>query len=251
MILVDPRVGSKQFLDPIKSKVNCPVIYAKPQLNSGDFAFEGNGPGSVSWNIGIELKVLDDMLGSMRSERYAGDQLVKMSSDYDICYLIIQGQWRPDKAGRLTKLHYHDWVVVDLAAKAGKGSKCFMYSELDRHICSLELIKNVVVVRSSNENETAWQVVNRYNWWQKAWENHNSTDPIKLQSEVVFGKVSLLRKMASELPGIGWARSKAVEGAFINVHHMVNAPVEAWMAIEGIGETTARKVWKAVRERAI
>lgn len=248
MILVDPRVGSSQFRDPISQRVNCEVLYANPQLSGGDFAFEGNGPNDKTLAIGIELKTIEDMLGSMRSDRMAL-QLAEMNGIYDICYVIIQGQYKPDDKGNLMTLRRGGWQLLDLAYGHSKASKCFRYAELDKYINGLEVRKNVIIVRSTCMIETVWQIVNRYNWWQKPWEEHSSTDPIKTQVDVMFTKPSLIRVIASNLPGIGWVRSKAVEQAFLNTHNMVNAPHEAWEAIEGIGEKTAHNVWKALRER--
>ena len=250
MIIIDSRIGSKHLLEPIKSRVHCPVTLAT--LEGGDVAFEGNGPNGLGYTIGIELKQLEDMLGSMRSGRLAGDQLHKMSADYDMCYLIVQGQYRPDERGNITVQRRRngrtEWTVLDLAANHEKASVCFRYSELDKFIVSLEMKKNVVVVRSTTVMETVWQIINRYNWWQKAWEAHDSTDPIKTQAQMVFSKVSLLRDMASRLPGIGWTRSKEVEKTFRSIHHMVNAPVEMWLAVEGVGEKTAHNVWNELRK---
>jgi len=53
---------------------------------------------------------------------------------------------------------------------------------------------------------------------------------------------SLVRRVAKELPGIGWERSLLVEETFDSVRTMVNAPLEQWLEIEGIGKGIATKV---------
>ena len=58
-----------------------------------------------------------------------------------------------------------------------------------------------------------------------------------------YGRVvSLVRRVAKELPGIGWERSLLVEETFDSVRTMVNAPLEEWLEIEGIGKGIATKV---------
>lgn len=245
MILVDPRIGSAHLIEPLRKRLNCKV--KGQRLNGGDLCFMGNGPdGEMA--IGIELKEIRDFLGSMRSGRLAGDQIVKMSQDYQMSFVIIQGLWRPGRTGLLEVWRGGKFQTLDLAAKGSGLHKCFHYAEPFKHLVSLSVVKNIIVLRSSNVEETIWQIIHLYEWFQKPWDHHRSTDPIKLQTEVVFHRISLLRKIASVLPGIGWTRSAAVEKAFISVFHMVNAPVESWEAIQGIGPKLARSVWTAIRE---
>lgn len=253
MILVDPRIGKKNgqtsaerlntIVTTLRSRVNCKVRGAKPQLNSGDFAFEGCGPDGTM-TVGIEWKTVQDAVSSMRSDRLAGDQLAKMSEDYGMAFVIIQGLWRPSANGTLMGLYGREWKPLTLAAKA------FQYSELFKYIVSMSVKKNIIVLRSMTEDETLWMIALLYQWWQTPWDQHRSMDPIKLQAEVVYYKVSLLRKMAAELPGIGWTRSLAVEKAFGSVHQMVLASEDQWKAIDGIGPKTASTIHKLVREFA-
>jgi ERCC4-type nuclease len=249
-IIVDPRVGSKHMIEPLRRRVMCRVKLAKPMLNSGDVCFSGNGPtGEVM--IGIEIKKLRDFLGSMRSDRMAGDQIVKMSEDYAMVFVIVEGLWKPGPNDALMARRGKDWQPLDLAAKESGGGGGFKYGEMFKHMVSLNLRKNVMLLVSHSEDETATQIAHLYAWFQRDWDAHNSTDPVKLQCEVTFARVSLLRKMAAELPGIGWTRSKTVERAFISVQQMVNASVEQWESLDGIGAKTARRVWSALREKAL
>lgn len=248
MILIDPRAGSHQYLAKIKGKVNCKVEHSS--LPSGDFAFDGNGPnGRIG--IGIELKRLDDMLGSMRQGRLAGDQLVNMNGGYGMTYVILQGRYRPDEEGNLTVLRKTrdgmKWVVLDISRGNAAMGRMFKYAELDKHICTLECLKHVCMVRAETSLEVTWQVVNRYLWWQKAWEEHNSGDPIKLQAEVMFNRVSLRRDIATRIPAIGWKRSKDVAVHFKTTYDMVTASAEEWQEVEGIGGKIAKDVWSKLR----
>lgn len=252
MILVDPRIGKKNgqtsgerlthIVSTLKSRLNCPVRGAKPRLDAGDFAFEGSGPdGNIT--IGVEWKTVGDACTSMRSDRLAADQIKGMSDLYGMSFVIVQGIWRHGRGGVIEVRYGKTWKPLNLATKS------FQYSELFKFMVSLSVKKNVVVIRTTTEDETLWALSYLYQWWQTPWDKHRSTDPIKTQTELCFTRVSLLRKMAAELPGIGWTRSIAVERAFLTVHHMVNADVAQWESIDGIGSKTAQKVYQLLRER--
>lgn len=252
MIQVDSRVGSKEIAPLIKSRVNCPVKLTK--LNSADFMFEGKGPkGPVL--IGIERKCIGDMISSMRSDRLAGDQLVKMNKDYDICYVQIEGIWRPNAAG-LIEVFKRDrkgkwgWVPLSLVTK-GRGKRAFPYSEVDGHIISMESKKCVGVIRSYSPTETAWQVVNRYNWWRREWDSHRSTDPIKEQANVLFEKVTLARYVFNRVPGIGWEKSKALAELWPSVELMLEADPcdmeDVMVNGKRLGGNLALKIYNALR----
>lgn len=251
MILVDKRVGSSFTSSHGKHFDMYKAIYDRTNGNasltllpSGDFAFEGNGPTGPVY-VGVERKAIRDMLGSMRSDRYAGIQARNMSDDYDVCYLIVEGLYRPNVDGILETPIGGGWAPLTLASK---GGQIFQYSELDKHLTSMELRKNVIMVRSTSPIETVWQVVNRYQWWQKQWDSHQSSDPIKVQTEVRFAKTSWLREIASRLPGVGWERSKLIEDHFENIYEFVNA-FSSEIRAAGIGEKLAVKLHGLFRGR--
>jgi ERCC4-type nuclease len=252
MILVDSRIGSSftstngrkfDILAALKERTNGNA--GLTTLDSGDFVFEGCGPNGTVY-IGIERKALGDALGSMRSNRYAGDQAKRMSDAYDICYLFIEGLYRPSKDGLLETHNGREWKPFTLAAKGPQSRQYWQYSELDKHIVSMENKKNVIMVRSTSPMETVWQIVNRYQWWQKPWDSHKSCDPIKLQAEIRFAEVTLLRDMASRIPGIGWEKSKLVEDYFGTIERMATALSSEWREA-GFGEKLAVKFYGLMR----
>lgn len=257
MILVDPRVGERNnvprserleaIIKSLRTKVRSKVKEASPMLSGGDFYFEGNGPEGPGFRVGIEWKTLSDFLGSMRSGRLS-EELKSMNRICDLSFVITQGIWRVDRTGALVTLSGRDWRPVTAGTK-----ECFRYAEMFKHWVSMCVKKNVMVLHSANEEETMWMVAHLHDWFQVDWDEHNSTDPIKVQTEVTFTKVTLVRQLAAVLPGIGWKRSREVEKEFMHedepVVAMVTAPIERWKSIEGIGDKTARRIWKALRTR--
>jgi NAD-dependent DNA ligase len=55
-------------------------------------------------------------------------------------------------------------------------------------------------------------------------------------------KPTLVRRIAAELPLIGWGKSKAVEEYFPSVVQMVTASEKEWREIPGIGVGIAKGV---------
>lgn len=252
MILVDPRIGSGELFTDIKLRVNGACEIADPQLPGGDFAWEGKGPDGPVY-VGVERKRLSDMLTSLRYGRYAGYQAVQMSNMYDVCYLVVEGLWRPDQDGMLCAPKKSrgrtEWVPFTLAAKGPQSRNYFRYAELDKFLQAMEVKKNVIVVRSTSKLETVWQVVDRYQWWQKDWDTHESTDPIKMQTEITFQKISEQRMAMAAWPGIGLKKSKAVHARFGTIENAVNALPSEWREVDGIGETLSVKLYGFFRKK--
>jgi DNA integrity scanning protein DisA with diadenylate cyclase activity len=61
------------------------------------------------------------------------------------------------------------------------------------------------------------------------------------------GKPSLLRRIAIELPNIGYERVAIVE-KFGTVRRMFEATEEEWRNLEGIGKVTAKNCWEALHD---
>lgn len=252
MIYVANDVGSREFKDYLQRRISARVRVI--EMDAGDFAFRGNGPQGKVF-VGIERKAIGDMLASMRSDRYAGLQMVKMNRDYDVCYLLIEGLWRPSPEGLLevpikvrgkTK-----WVPyrLSLSTKLRAHSNPYMYAELDKHICSVENKKNVVVIRSMTKVETVWMVVNRYQWWQKGWDEHESADPIKMQAEISFQHIADCTKLACALPGVGLKTARRIAQYFRSFDVAAGAEPWEWQEVEGIGPSLAAKLHAFIRSK--
>lgn len=239
MILVDRRAGSGDMVTDLKARMNGQSQLA--DLPGGDFAFDGNGPdGPVC--IGIERKALGDMLGSMRTNRLTGRQLPVMNKMYDVVYVLVEGQYRANAEGTLEGLQWDRtdrkvrWRPYTLAAKGPQSKQYFRYAELDKHIVTLETKKNVAVIYTYDKTTSVWAVINRYNWWQKEWDEHTSADPIKMQQDVFFGRTTLCEEYASKLLGMGQKRARQIAKHFKTVECMVNGVPAEWTEIEFVNK---------------
>lgn len=211
MILIDPRSGSKELL-PQFQRLNVPVSINTEEMLAGDFCFEGRGPGGKSILIGVERKSIRDMLTSMRSGRFSGQdgQVSKMLSMYDRQYLVLEGIFGYDaNSGVLMEPRSKGWEAVST------GSIRYMYSELYKFIISLEEHSTFRVLYSSNPYMTAVNVVQVFHYWNdKDYDRHRSLGGMNRAPRIEIKPWSLARRWIAELKGIGPDSSGAVEKHF-------------------------------------
>lgn len=235
MITVDDRIGSSELAGPLR-KLGCKVKVTR--LEFADFAFYGHGP-KGQCHIGIERKKVDELVNCMTDTRFTGHQIPGLLRTYADRYLIIEGRYWPSPAG----------VLIVNGREAGFGLKRFMYADLEHFIMSVRRKAGLSIVPTHSEKDTAWWVHTCYTWYQKPWEQHKSVyaiDEVKADSAILDER-TLLRRLAAQLPGIGWTRSKAVEDHFGSVHEMFTSRVADWKEIKGIGTGIARNVVRAIR----
>lgn len=240
MILVDNRTGSKDLAGYLRHwGVSCEVT----RLDYGDAAFPGNGPQGPLY-IGIEIKAITDALSCMTDGRFSGHQLPGLVRTYDRTWLVLEGHIYP---------RYSDGILqVGTPGKrkpVGFGRRCFMYRDLDNWITSMENCAGLRVRRTVDRVETARFIADSYGWWSKEWSEHKSHLAFDESGPdaALLVRPSLLRRIAAQLPGVGFGKSGAVASKFRDVEHMVQAGVGEWQEIDGIGEVLAKKCWGALR----
>ena len=242
-ILVDSRVGSKEIA-PFLTTQKLPVELLT--LEYGDFAFEGNGPdGPVL--VGVERKRLTDLLTSMRTGRLAGHQLQGLLSTYSPCYLLVEGIFRRGSDGVLESPAWgkdaRGWAPVRV------GVQGFLFSEMDNFLTSLENIAGLKIRYTSSQTQTAQTLASLYAWWGKPWLKHRSLGVVytPAPSTIDLVEPSLLKKIAVQLPGVGWEKSVAVERKWRTVVDMILAEEKDWESLPGFGKTLARRIVNELR----
>lgn len=209
ILWVDPRVGSGEFI----TLLNARGVNAQPAtLDSGDFCFEGNGPdGKVQ--IGIERKALSDLVTSLRDGRLCGEatesgkggQLPRLLAAYDVCWLLVEGQWRADKQGRLFAL-----------GRRGENKLPGGFTEdaLTKQLLSLELKGQLRLHHTTGVAQSANWLASLLRWWtDKTWEQHQTLKVVHSRQQGVH-PLSTFREMTLPLPGVGYQGSKALETYF-------------------------------------
>src|ERR1035437_1020631 len=234
MILVDRRVGSNDLLAPLKAAgFDAQLV----ELAFGDIAFEGKGPNGTTLNIGIELKVLGDLINSLRTGRLAGQQLPGLLKTYDYAWLLVEGEWHANKQGQVIRSDKHG----RLAKVQGRMSA----SELDKQLLTLELCGGLHVTHTHTRADTVRFLGNLYRWWtDRALDGH--TSHLALHVPPTVYAISPFRAAVCNWPGIGVKTSRAVEQRFGTIRSAAAASVEEWAAITAgdrkLGKKTAERI---------
>jgi ERCC4-type nuclease len=232
MILVDDRIGSKH----LAAKLSPSQI---ERLDYGDCCFEAaNGQ-----LIGVELKRIGDCVSSLLSGRFADAQLPGMIGMYDVNYLIVEGYYRCDpESGLVQGLRGRDWHDMQ------SGRQRLTWAALDGWLTSMETLGGLRVRRTVTEAETVRTIQSLYSWWQH--DDHKSLKVFNTSADAAaIERPGLLRRMAAQLPLIGWQRSTEVARHFATVRNMADADVADWKMIEGIGDGIAKKVVEAINAK--
>lgn len=234
MITLDERTGSAELLtyfpkDAVKLG----------RLEFGDASFLGKGEGNTPLLIGIERKTLRDLAGSMESGRLQGHQLPGLVASYNVVYLVVEGISRSGDRDVVEERAGGQWRSLGLTRKA-----------LDSFLNTLEVLAHVIVRQTTSPMNTAILILNLYRWWQKGWDEHKGHlgFALNLPPTLLLKKPSLIRRIAKELPGIGWERSIEIEKHFKTVQEMANADRFQWELIPGIGKGLSVQLSKVLKE---
>lgn len=245
MIQVDDRQGSAELAPMFPPGV--PVVVSR--LEYGDFAFIGRGPEDEPVSVGVERKGMKDLLNSMVTGRLSGHQLVGLVNTYHYVYIVVEGMWRFNpNDGMLEERAGINWVPIQL------GSRRFMAKEVLGFLHTLMVKTGVMVFYTNSRKETAQVVSVLYGWWaNKSWDEHTAHLGLVKRHQsgdnaVELVKAPLLRRVAAELKGVGWKKSREVAKHFSSVADMVHAVEREWRQIPGIGRKMAKDIveelWK-------
>lgn len=239
MIVVDDRTGSVELVRHLP-KDQCVV----KRLEFGDFCWEGRGPEGVPWMIGVERKTVNDLLSCIATNRFTDHQLPGMLSTYNVSYLMLEGLVKYDLSDGVVKsYHGGEWVP------AGFGARQFHVTEVLGFLNSLAIMTGIHVWQTQSERETAAYLLAFHRWWtQKEFDAHKSHLQSGHKATPLITRMSMLRRWASELPGIGYGKSGLVERHFKSPIAMVNSTIEDWLEIPKIGKVIAANVIDIIRK---
>lgn len=245
MLTIDGRAGSGELLGMFPPGMDVSLGH----LDFGDFMFLGNGPENSLITVGVERKSIKDLLNSIVTGRLSGHQIPGMLGQYDYSYVLVEGIWRySPESGTLQTLNGSQWVDLSF------GQRRFMAKEVTNFLNTMAVKTGIHVVYSDTRKETVQVVCSLYHWWNsKQWDQHSShLSPNKAhkgpQGEVAILRPTLVRRVAAEMKGIGWGKSKLVESYFPSLIRMVNATEREWRNVPGIGKGIARDVVEEIRK---
>lgn len=241
MIYLDQRIGSAELLTELQS-IGAPATIT--HLEYGDMYFAGHGPdpdSSPTILYGIERKRIADLAASITSKRLSGHQLPGMVNLYDRCYLVIEERYRRGSGGQIQVPKKYEgrthWVDAPYRIP---------YQALEGYLSTLEEVVGnggrFRIVRTVSRADTASWLYSKYLWaTSKTWEEHRAHLAFEQNQAVVsWVKANLTRRIAKELPRIGWERSLDCDRVWESPKAMVNASVEEWAELDHVTAKTGK-----------
>lgn len=251
MLTVDDRIGSREFLRPLKL---AGVPTRLKRLTFADFAFTGHGPHGLL-RVGVERKTFDEILGAVTDSRFTGYQVPGLLDTYDHVWLLVEGAVKPDGAGivlkgwPLTSKRGNEVVVF---REAGFGATRHLYENVTKFQLTLQAKARLFRWPTGSAQESTLWLAALYRWYQKPWAAHKSAYTIDetKPEEAILERRGLKRRLAAQLPQVQWVRSRKVDRYFPTILAMMTADVRQWQRALGIqkGTKVAREIVRAIRE---
>lgn len=243
-VIVDDRAGSKHsgsfnFVRHLK-RDGVPCIVKR--LQYGDFAFTGNGPSGVV-RVGVERKTTDEIISAVMDNRFTGHQVPGLLSSYDFVILIVEGKSWPDAEGTLMQGRGY----------AGHTRTTHLWANYVKFQLTLMFKARLFIWPTRSKTETVQFIHALYDWFSKRWKDHHSVYTIDdtKPEQAILDRRTLKRRVAAQLPGVRWVRSKTIDDYFPSILDMINADQRSWQRALGVkeGRTLARNLYHTIREK--
>jgi len=212
-----------------------------------DAGFWGKGDDDTTMTIGAERKKIGDLVSCIYDGRLMHQAQIAKENNIDVFCVIVEGEVRSNPEDGLLEIPV--WSINPRTMRRAEiwqpVKPIISYSRFDQYLTELDYLAGIIVKRSKDVKETAVIIKSLWLNFQTPPSKHGSLRQIYEQPNregVLLVRPNLVRRIAKELPLIGWGRSKAVSERFRTVKDMVDATVKDWQEIEGIGKKTAEKV---------
>lgn len=222
----------------------------------GDVNFTGVGTGDKTILIVVERKKPGDLSQCIIDGRYLNQAQTAKTAGADVLVIIVEAvqlRSNPDD-GLLEQLN---WGISPRTMKRCQVwepvKPTITYSRFDQYLTELAHLAGVIVKRTADVHETVAVIKSLWVNFQTAPDEHNSLHSVyttPLQGTLLV-KPSLVRRVAAELPGIGWAWSKSVLERFTSVQDMVDASVDDWAGLTCENNGKKRRLGTKVANRVI
>ena len=240
MLLVDERVGSHDLVTPLQA-LGLPASLTR--LEFGDVAFVGKGVNGVDVLVGVELKKVGDLLDSLRSGRLAGHQLPGLQKMYQHTWLLVEGIWHINRAGR-----------IGCGTMRGKPYGRITIGELNKRLLTLQLLGGLHLWFTAGRPASLSFILALYRFWTDGnLDSHRSH--ITMYHPEPLKPVSQFQRTISTLPGLGWSLSLAAQKHFGSLARAATAVAAEWATLttldarghtRRLGMATAAKVVTAL-----
>lgn len=228
MMKIDDRIGS----------VELARYFSNPEITRlpfADFAFIGEGPDGPC-EIGVERKTLSDLASGMTSGRFSGNQLEGLLNTYYQTYLIVEGVYKCGKNHELLVPRAASWVCLKL------GGQRYTHPQITKYLNTIAVTTPIIIWHTRSPRHTADTIKALYGWWQKDWDGHHAHQHAYINPAVTITGHSPLRRLATQLDGVGWERAKAISEHVPSIAHLCALGEKDLRMIPGIGKVIARRI---------
>jgi ERCC4-type nuclease len=266
-VLVDHRKGSIDLIPRLRSKG---IRVAMGTLGFGDVEVVC-GP----YTFAVEVKTLSDILQCIADGRFAGHQLPGLIvSGYDQVWLLVEGEYRAGYGG-----------ILEVRVKRPRRKRAtwvqpqgrpMLASDLDQWFLTMQLKGGIHVHHVRDRAGVASWLVSLDKWCRKGWEGHKShlqfhdehqrgsrdggagdrlreavyapRRPRDICDPRLLSPVGLARRLAAELPGIGYEKSKTITAPFGSPREfcrfVAESTKEDWESFDGLGAQSAAGIMR-------
>ena len=203
--------------------------------------------------ICIERKKIGDLAACLNDGRFLFQMQNCKSAGADYLILILEGRYRRSPDDGLLEIPVWRMNGNGKRAEVWEPIKPTMtHTRFSQFLWELPFLAGIFVLRSENVRGTADLILSLYDWFQRP-EHHSLEQIFKPPVPTVqLVRPSLVRRMASELNGIGWEWSAIVANRFKSVKEMVDADVTTWSELENVSSSgKQRRLGKKVATKVV
>lgn len=130
------------------------------------------------------------------------------------------------------------------------GKRRYTYHEVTNFLNSLTVLCGLNVFQTQSPSMSGLWIKHLYAWWNKPYSDHKSHLQFHQSIERQYAQLfepPFIQRVAKELKGIGWDKSKALAERFKTVEELLSADTKAFMEVAGIGKKLAEQIYKQLR----
>ena len=215
---------TKQFSD--EESVIVPIPY-------GDALIKGLNDNGEVWVCGERKKPMD-LIRCINDGRHIRQVRDAYDHDFNHYFLVVEGILKQGSDGEVEYRTGTNWTRTGMP-----------WARYQSYLNPLHYLMGVNVLYSTGVKGTAEIIRSIHAFFQTI--DHTSLKQFYSPSPSLMTNPSLLRRVAKELPGIGWERSLLVESHWKSIRDMVNATPEEWTQIDGIGKGISKRIDEVLR----
>lgn len=204
----------------------------------------------------VERKKIGDLVSCITNGRFLFQMQNCKEAGGDYLVLILEGRYRRNPDDGLLELPVWGFNPrTNHRAEVWEPVKpTMMFSRFDQYLTELQRDAGIVVKHTENVHGTADTILALYQNFQTPVSQHQSLKQMfkPPTPSVQLVRPSLLRRVASELPGIGWEWSAVVTEKFRSVKEMVAADVTVWAGLTKVStDGKKRRLGQKVAEKIV